>query len=154
MDLGTILTTAKAIRSTVEQYEDLPVKSQVIELVQQLMEARIAELERIEEMATLKDRIRELEARLAEREALYARHNAFWRRTSNEAAPDEGPFCPKCWQGDGRAVLMNVDDSDECWRCKVCDTSVKRPDHDVIFARKYRPSGGVVRRDLDHFVHW
>lgn len=52
--------------------------------------------------------------------------NVYWR-SSPDGSRGEGPFCPKCFDGDGKIARLAERADDSCWRCHVCRQAVKRP---------------------------
>jgi hypothetical protein len=82
------------ILDTVKDVAILIQKADNIELVKQVMALQIQAQDLVEENRLLK-------AKLATREALTFRKNAYW-------LSDDGPFCSKCWDADAKLVRLHV----------------------------------------------
>lgn len=59
------------------------------------------------------------------REEMHYQYNVYWRQ-SGPGAP-EGPFCPKCRDGEGKTARMSDRPHDDFWRCPVCDYTIEKP---------------------------
>src|SRR5687768_16683043 len=58
-----------------------------------------------EENAKLKQEITELKKQLRVRGEMKYIQNVYWK-SSEDGSKDEGPFCPKCFDGDGRTARL------------------------------------------------
>jgi hypothetical protein len=81
------LSTAKEISKLIQEYNDLPLKKKILQLE--------------EEIKALQEDNRSLKQRLENKEGMLPSgpHNYFYKG-------DVGPYCPKCWQKDGKPVLL------------------------------------------------
>lgn len=50
--------------------------------------------------------------------------NVYWKRSGDIK---DGPYCPKCYDGDRKEVRLTEYVDDRFWRCPVCDTAVEKP---------------------------
>ena len=58
-------------------------------------------------------------------EEMHHQYNVYWRQTGQGTG--EGPFCPKCRDGERREARMSDQPHDDFWRCPVCDYVVEKP---------------------------
>jgi len=72
----------------------------------------------------LHQKVLALEEELRLRDELVWRDNAYWKKDE----PSDGPYCPKCRDGNSKAVRMM--DLGHVWRCPVCTTAVRKPGGD------------------------
>jgi hypothetical protein len=75
--------------------------------------------EQVSKIAQLEDELREARAALAVREQLLPRAGLYWRPPSGNA-PEDGPFCPRCYDGNGKVVRLTYLDSKTPY-CVVCE---------------------------------
>ena len=89
-----------------------------IELYQKILDLQAQALELIEEKATLKSQLRELQDTKAIGQSLVFEANGYWRNTPDNLR--EGPFCSSCW--DSKNVLVRLHDisSHACYGCPAC----------------------------------
>ena len=95
------------------------------ELKQTLATVRMEGAKLAEENARLREELVALRERLCAEAAILHRDNVYWKRV--EGAPEEGPFCPTCWDGERKPVRMAEWAEDLWWKCPVCRCSVQRP---------------------------
>lgn len=82
------ISTIKHISEVVKKYNDIELMHQIVELQSEVFELQRENLE--------------LKKRLHEREKMQMKgpHGYFFQEG------DDVPFCPKCWEGDGKAVHL------------------------------------------------
>jgi hypothetical protein len=78
-----------------------------------------------EENARLRQELVALREWINVRTKMKHRDNAYWKETGPNQ--EEGPFCPKCLDGNDRPVRMAEESDDPWWRCPVCAYVIKRP---------------------------
>jgi hypothetical protein len=71
------------------------------------------------------------------------RNNVYWRYLDEDGLNIEGPFCPKCLDGDRKEIRLAQRSDDRFWRCPVCHTSVEKPGQ--------RPTPSFAEADFDPF---
>jgi hypothetical protein len=79
-----------------------------------------------EENGQLKQEITELKKQLQVRGEMKYHLNVYWK-SSEDGSKDEGPFCPKCFDGDRKLARLAERPEDSYWRCHVCSQLVMRP---------------------------
>jgi hypothetical protein len=65
------------------------------------------------------EELSELRLKLALREVMTFRDGVYWKD-----GDDEHPFCPRCFDVEGKAIHMHPD-TPHWWDCKACKTSLK-----------------------------
>jgi len=95
------------------------------DLLVALAELKSDYADRVTEIAELKQRIRTLEDRLSAGITMLFRENVYWRQI--EGSGEEGPYCPKCWDGERKPVRMLQREDDFRWWCSVCVLAIQRP---------------------------
>ena len=98
------IAAAKELGRMVQSYNDIPLKTKIVELT--------------DELIRLQEENRELKARLEMKQAMAARgdHNYFYKG-------DEGPYCPTCWQNGKAEVLLPAPTENHLGvlrSCRVC----------------------------------
>jgi hypothetical protein len=98
------LATTKEVMKMIQAYNDIPLRTKIVELTNQIIE--------------LQDQNRELVARLEMKETMVARgdHNYFYKG-------DAGPYCPTCLQKNKTEVLLPAPIEDIIGTrrsCRVC----------------------------------
>ncbi|HEY3215802.1 MAG TPA: hypothetical protein VGK93_04860 [Candidatus Eisenbacteria bacterium] len=92
-----------------------------VELKRKLTDVQIECVELAQENARLRAKVGQLETAATASHEMVFRDNLYWMRHSD--GTEEGPFCPKCWGGDGKVVpLMHQTH----WYCAVCSTGIVR----------------------------
>jgi hypothetical protein len=94
------------------------------ELKHTLANIRIECAKLAEDNAALREENLGLREQLKLQQTMAYRDNAYWRTKDGEP---EGPFCPKCLDGDRRTSRMTVREDDHCWRCPVCGCAIEKP---------------------------
>lgn len=112
----------EALKDTVSFAEHL----RNAELDMRLAGVRVECAKLAEENARLRDELTALREQTSLRAAMEFRENVYWRK-GDGMERSEGPFCPKCLDGTGKAARMAVREESDYWRCLVCDCVIQRP---------------------------
>lgn len=123
LDLSTMAASLKAAAGIAARFEDLPLKSALLDVNVQAMDLVSKAMALQSELATAWTRIAELEAELAKaagstRDGLTVDRGVYWASESREHGA-AGPFCPTCLDTTGKRVLMQErnDGSAYCAGC-------------------------------------
>ena len=104
-----------SIVDTAKDIYDLLGKGANIEQQERLMQLRQEALELQEENLALRERVRELEAALAQSDEMVTDRGVYWREGEQER---DGPFCTRCLDVDMHAVRLQ--DYGDGWNCPNC----------------------------------
>jgi hypothetical protein len=113
----------------VQEIADLVDKSRQVELYKKILALDVKILELNREKLKAEDRNAELERLLAFKGKLHFKAPLYYLEGDNT------PYCPSCWEGEGRAIHMTVDLSSStgrcnCQRCRAWfDTKREPPSH-------------------------
>lgn len=77
-----------------------------------------------EKNARLRQELLDLREQSQTRQEMKFKDNVYWRVNGDEM---EGPFCPKCLDGDKKSSRMAERSEDSFWRCPVCGCNIRRP---------------------------
>jgi len=92
------------------------------------------------EIAKLRDEVADLRTHEHTQREMHFDKNAYWRRSG--PGQTEGPFCPKCFDGDHKPVRLS-DLPSGWWSCPVCNWAIRK-------SANYRDSGiGRVENEPD-----
>jgi hypothetical protein len=94
------------------------------ELKQSLATVQVECAKLAEENARLRQELVDLRERAEIRRTMTYAGNVYWREVDGHR---EGPFCPKCLDGDNKAARMAERADDRYWRCAVCAYSSEIP---------------------------
>ena len=115
------------------------------ELKQKMADVQVECAKLAEENAHLRQELIGLREQAQTRQDMQYRDNVYWRQFPD--GKQEGPFCPKCLDGDSKAARMSNRPGDSCWRCPVCN----------YFIQKQGPDSSAyeteVVTDFDPFAH-
>ena len=100
-------------------------KADNVDLLRKLLEVQAESLADREKIRSLSEENAELRAKLRQRDGMRFEHDVYWRQLQGEER--EGPYCPKCMDGDGRTARLV--DRDAYWKCPVCAHRQLRPGH-------------------------
>lgn len=125
IDLGVTVATIKAIAGVAKAAGRIDLYNDIIGLQQAVLELIADNTTAIQENAKLArrnvellERVGSLEKELATRAAVVFRNEAYWQ--SREDQPADGPFCPKCYDGQGKLSRMTYRNNGfTC--CVVCN---------------------------------
>ena len=90
-----------------------------VELKRKLTDVQIECVELAQENARLREKVSRLEMAATTSHEMVFRDNVYWMRHGDGTV--EGPYCPKCWGGEGKAVPMMEQTH---WYCVVCRTVI------------------------------
>ena len=93
------------------------------ELKQKLADVQMEGAKLAEENARLRQELIDLRQQVQTRQEMIFRDNVYWRHQSDDKI--EGPFCPKCLDGEGKSSRM-TDLADNYWRCPVCSFAIEK----------------------------
>ncbi len=108
--------SAKAVKSSADAIDDAQIKLQIAELIGALADAKIEAAENAETIA-------ELTRQLKSKSELQFKGRVYWRDLGDNGK--EGPFCPTCYDKDGKAIRLQPNSEDryqDDWRCHACTT--------------------------------
>ena len=94
------------------------------ELKQRLADVQVECANLAEENARLRQDLMQLREERQVRQEMEYRSNVYWR--SSDTGVTEGPFCPKCLDGAGRAARMSNEPGYDYHRCPVCDYAIEK----------------------------
>jgi len=77
-----------------------------------------------EENAHLRQELLEFREQKKVRQNMEFVESVYWRANDGKR---EGPFCPKCLDGNERSSRMADRHDDHCWRCAVCGYAIQKP---------------------------
>lgn len=81
--------------------------------------------EAAEENAKLRQELTDLRGQAQTRHEMRYENNVYWRGTG--AGQPEGPFCPKCLDGNNKAARMSDYSDFHAWICPVCNCTIQKP---------------------------
>lgn len=105
-----VIDTAKDLMSIVQKLDNIELQRKAISLQQELYD--------------LQEEVRVLRERLANREQLSFRRNAYWRG-------EEGPFCSRCFDVEGKVVRLHVTRT-FMPMCPACTRVANDPDSESL----------------------
>ncbi len=135
VDIGTTIATIKAIAGVAKAAGQIELYNQVINLQQTILELigdntrAVQENSQLtRELGDVRDKVASLEALLLQRGEMVFQENVYWRVLSGSTR--DGPFCPACLDGNGKAARLINRSDDHWWRCPVCESTVEKPGSD------------------------
>ena len=102
---------AKAVQASTDAIEDAELKLKIANLIGALADARIKSAENDE-------RIVELEKRLCSKSEMKFDGAVYYRENENNER--DGPWCPRCFDADGKEVRLQAGYSSS-WICANCN---------------------------------
>ncbi|SMO96024.1 hypothetical protein [Fodinibius sediminis] len=117
---------AKSLRNVDASLEKAEMKLKIADLTNALADAKIS-LSEVQELISEKDsKIKELKAKLELDSNLEYEDECYFIK--KDKGEDEGPFCYRCYDADGKLVhLVNVKSYRGCYYCKVCENHFGDP---------------------------
>ena len=96
---------------------DLIKKGATIEAQEKIMELREAAMQLQHDNLELKQRVKDLEDRLAVRGQVVWEAPFYWREQNGKR---DGPYCQKCYDTDGKFIRLQVSSSGigQCYTCR------------------------------------
>jgi hypothetical protein len=98
------------------------------ELRKRLAEAEAAHTRLTEENAKLRDELANLQKQIQTKPEMHYQDNVYWRRIIENRT--EGPFCPKCFDGNRKTIQMTDYSNWNAWICPACQCIVRKPGED------------------------
>ena len=95
------------------------------EMKQRLADVQVECAKLAEENARLRQELIDLRERERIREEMQYADNVYWRPSGK--GKREGPFCPKCFDGENKTARMSEHLEDSYWRCPVCNYAILKP---------------------------
>lgn len=146
--LKSAIALARAAKSAADAYADSPLKFQLVELLDALVEAKSvageAELEILDlkrQLVEANDEIRTLKASQKLQGEVVYECPVYWRE---EGAKREGPFCQRCWDSDSKLIRLHTKaDYPGLFMCKECKNNFTSPD--------YRPPPSPISKSVNHW---
>lgn len=123
----------KDIATVADRLRDAELKHRLADV--QMEGAKLAE-----ENARLRQELLDLREQAKTRQEMHYRDNVYWRQLGG--GKSEGPFCPKCLDGNGKTARMSDFADFQSWICPVCSCSIQKP------GRRWEPE---VESDFDPF---
>ena len=121
--LNATITILKGLSALNRQYSEAELRGKAVDALEQATEARAAIL-------ALQEQNRDLQAKLNTRAAMEFRAPAYWQKREDQ--PDDGPFCPQCWDSEEKRIRLHPT-QDGLLVCKTCThvfgdkSSARRP---------------------------
>jgi hypothetical protein len=109
------------------------------ELKQRLAAVQVECAKLAEDNAAMRQELMELRQQVQIRQEMKWRENVYWREL--DGGKNEGPFCPKCLDGDGKVARMADRSDDTFWRCAVCHSAVRKPGDRRTHRTEFDPLG-------------
>lgn len=113
-----------ALTSTIKDIALLAGKIDNIELTNKVVELQTQLLELIETNASLKERIRNLEASDTSDQSFVFKNNLYWKKVDGKGSDVQiNPFCPKCKDGENKQVRLHREENYDKtlkWQCPCC----------------------------------
>lgn len=106
MNLKEITDTAKTALTIANELKNLELKEAILNLKEQMLALR-------EENLALKEQLQE-----KQKYNMQFKNNTYWN--IKEDGKKEGPYCPTCWDADGKAVRLLKSSGYDGPICLVC----------------------------------
>jgi hypothetical protein len=110
-----VVDTVKDVAFLIQKTDNVDLLRRAVELQQQVYAL-------VDENRTLQDQVRVLKEKLATRDQMAFRKNAYWKA-------DEGPYCPRCFDAESLVVRMLVTRGFNP-ECPKCHTIAADPDRE------------------------
>jgi hypothetical protein len=138
IDLKIAFDSLKAAAGVAKDAGKIELWSQILELQQSMIDANaeIGELKSANRL--LSDKVAQLEHDRARRDRMSFHDETYWDSTGQ---CEDGPFCPKCLDGDGKYMRMIV--RDEATICVGCNLVVRTPGYTRPVPRRGFFEGGI-----------
>ncbi len=124
----------KEIAKLVQKLGDLELLKRISDLQTEVFELHDAN-------RTLRDRLSELEGKLAFRDRLVHEHNSYWLKDGEKV---DGPFCARCYDKDGAARRMLEIDSGRALGCPTCTLVLMRDGQSIVDDRMRSRVQGIL----------
>lgn len=115
--IGSAIEAAKTVASLAQEYGKMDLYQKTVELMAQVTDLAAENFD-------LKTELVDLKAKMQLQEEVVFHDNHYWRKSANG---EDGPFCTRCWDVEGRLVrgLPGHDDF-ECPACRILTTAAYR----------------------------
>jgi len=113
MDIKTALENIKAIKEIADSMQNIELQSHIVDLKEQILELR-------DENFDLKEQLRQR----TEHNMIFENH-VYW--DLKEDGTKDGPYCPACWDDNGKAVRLGplqVAGPNSAHQCYVCKNTI------------------------------
>jgi hypothetical protein len=110
------------------------------ELKQRLADVQMECAKLAEDNARLRQELIDLREQSRTRQEMHYQENVYWRRSGQDKL--EGPYCPKCLDGDNKAARMTDQPGVNWWTCPVCSCGIAKPGRGSL-------GGSFAREDYD-----
>ena len=97
IDPGAIASSVRVLTNLAKEAGKVELREKIVELVGQLNEV-------VADNSELRRRIEDLETRAQIKSSLQFRRFSYW--TGESDSEENGPYCTKCWDVDGKLVRM------------------------------------------------
>ena len=104
---------------------DVATRLKDAELWQRLIAVQMEGVRLAEENSKLRQDLIDLRKQVQSRQEMAFRDNVYWRCTTE--GKSEGPYCPKCFDGNNKFIRMTDQQGDSFWRCTVCEFPMVKP---------------------------
>lgn len=116
--------TTDDLLATVAGLVTLSERMKSIELTEKVSELQAMCIQHVQEKAGMWSELQRLRQHIEVRDEMRLAHGAFWRGEAGESG--DGPFCPRCWQADGKLMSMLLRPTTYSI-CPQCKTSTQLP---------------------------
>ena len=96
-----------------------------VELKQKMVDVQMECLKLAEDNASLRQELIALREQVKLRQVMQFKDNAYWRDIGEGKM--EGPFCPKCLDGNNKPARMSDYSDFHSWMCPVCQCGINKP---------------------------
>ena len=112
----------KEIKDIVKKFNDLELNRKILNLEGEVIELTRANRVLSKENDDLK-------------ESLCFKEKLIYRKPLYFAEGDDQPYCPKCWENDGKPIhLLGGPGTEDCYFCHTCGFTA-RPNNDIGLVR-------------------
>lgn len=95
------------------------------DLIRRLVDVQMEGAKLAEENGRLRQELADLREQARTRQQMQYENNVYWRQTTE--GKREGPFCPKCLDGNNKPSRMSDFSDFHAWICPVCNCSIPKP---------------------------
>jgi len=106
----SFVDNAKEIYEIIKKAANLDLQEKMVNLREEAVALQ-------EENVALKTKVSELEEKLYIKENIDFRNGVYWLKEGDE---ENGPFCQKCYDSDGKLIRLQDQGHSGQWYCKTC----------------------------------
>jgi hypothetical protein len=121
------ISILKSIKDTDKALDSVALKAQLVDALDQLTNAKLAQIELAEKVTELEREVQRLRSSKDEIDTLLECNGYKYR--GNEGQPVGWPACPKCLQHEKRTSFLVQDGAINSSKCPRCDTKFAPVDH-------------------------